>query len=90
MKTFTATTTSQEAVPAGNRDFVSIHNNDAAATVYLKFDGSNVALTSANGHPLAAGQTLILANEGTRQVFRHAIYVITASGTIDLRIQGVN
>lgn len=58
-------------------------------TIYLKFDGSTTALTTANGYPLAAGESLIVGSgiglSGVDAGF--AIKGIVATTTCDLRVQ---
>lgn len=52
-------------------------NNTDSATVYLGFD-ANVSITT--GLPLIAGATLI--NSGQTEMWRGAIYGVTASTTV--------
>lgn len=75
--------------PAGNRDFLSIFNNDAAATLYLCFDGDVATLTAANGFPLPAQQSLHLNNVETKNTINRIVTAIAPAGTIDVRLQGV-
>ncbi len=82
-------------VPAGNRDFIHIYNN-GTAKVFLSYDGEDQGdgasnpLTIDNGLPLEPGDTLILNNDGNRNVFNKEIWGITADASDqEMRIQGV-
>lgn len=74
-------------VARGNRDFVAIQNV-GLVNVFVKFDGSSVPLTTANGFKLEPGSVLFLNNDGTKQIFTRDIEAISESGDIELRIQG--
>lgn len=89
MQAISVGTISTPVCPAGNRDFVALFNNDASATVYLSFDGDAAALTTANGFPLPAQQSLFLNNVSVHNSINKAINAICASGTVDLRAQGI-
>lgn len=90
MKATNVTTTAAEIVPAGNRDFVSIQNV-SEEDIYLKFDGSAVALTTANGRLLSGGAEIFLENAGPRQIYRHSVWAIHGGvGDKEVRIQGVD
>jgi hypothetical protein len=78
-------------VRAGNRDFVHLRNFDEDDTVYVRYDGSATALTTANGFPIPPGGILALDNDGSRNVFNKAIYAICATGaSVELRVQGAD
>lgn len=53
--------------------------NRSAVTIYVKYDGSETALTVANGIPIAAGAIVMLGNSGRDQDFFHDIWAIHAS-----------
>ena len=90
MKVVTVDTTAGgvELAPAGNRDFLHILNN-GAATIYLKYDGSATALTTANGWPVPAGNYFNLDNDGNRNVFNKQVLAISA-GSVEARVQGAD
>lgn len=73
-------------VSSGYRDFV--HIQVLTADTYFKYDGSDTALTTANGIKITTGNFLNLNNDGSKRLFEHDIYAITAAGTADLRVQG--
>ena len=74
-------------VSAGFRNFV--HIQVLTADTYFKYDGSSTTLTASNGIKVSAGNFLTLNNDGAKQIFDADIIAITASGTADLRVQGV-
>ena len=85
MTAVSVTTASTEIAPAAkSRKFVAIYNN-GSATIFLAFDGTSAATTAA-GFPLAAGESLILSNQGGAP-FVSAIYGIVASGSEEARVQ---
>ena len=55
--------------------------NAGAATIFLKFDGSATALTTANGFPLIQNAVLDLSGKGVT-----AVRGIVASATVDCRV----
>lgn len=75
-------------VPSGNYKF--IHIQVLTTDTYFKYDGSDTALTTSNGIKVTAGNFLNLNNNGTKNIFNHDIYGITASGTADIRVQGTD
>lgn len=87
MKTMTLTTTAQQIAPAGDRDFLHIQNN-SAGDIYLKYDGDADEVTAAAGVKLAAGEWLILNNDGTRRIFNKEVRGIMLAGTADIRVMG--
>ena len=90
MKAVTVDTTAGgvQLCAAGDRDFVHIQNG--ATDIYLKYDGSATTLTAANGCKLAAGEWLILNNDGTRKIFNKEVRAITSAGTSDVRVMGTD
>lgn len=88
MKSVTCGTTPTLIDGAGNRDYINIYNN-GANTVFLQYDGGDpTSLTVSNGWPVPAGTWYVLSNDGNRNVYNKAVYVISAAGGEDLRIQG--
>lgn len=88
MKTLNVTTTAAIISPAGDRDMFHIYNN-SDEVIYLKFDGSSVALTTANGYPIPVGGYLDLNCEGSRRTYNREIWAIHGgSGNKEVRIQG--
>jgi len=75
-------------VSAGFREFV--HIQVLTADTYFKYDGSSTTLTTSNGIKISAGNFLNLNNDGSKPLFLHDIVAITAAGTADLRVQGVD
>lgn len=88
MKAQTLTTTAAQIAPAGDRDFLHIQNN-SAGDIFVKYDGDSDEVTAANGVKIAAGEWLCLNNDGTRNIFNKEVRGITAAGTADIRVQGV-
>lgn len=74
---------------AGHRDFLHVQNTDAAINIFVKYDGDSDALTSANGMRLAPGDWLVLNNDGVRKIFDKEVRAIAASGSVDVRVAGV-
>lgn len=87
MKAVSVTTSETELAPAGHRDFLHIQNN-SAGDVFVKYDGDSDAVTTALGVKLAAGEWLVLNNDGTRKIFTHRVTAIVASGSADVRVMG--
>lgn len=88
MKKIDVATTETEVFAGGNVPFIGLHNN-SSEVMYLKFDGSSIALTVDNGIPLQPTEKMILANDGFKSVFINPIVAIHGgSGTKDLRVQG--
>lgn len=88
MKAFNVTTTAQKIANAGNRDFLHVQNV-SDTDIYLKYDGTETALTTANGMKLEAGAFLILNNDGMRNLFDKEVWAIHgSSGNKEVRIQG--
>ena len=73
---------------AGHRDFIHIQNN-GAADIFVKYDGDADALTAANGVKVAIGEWLCLNNDGMRPIFNKEVRAITAAGSSDIRVMGV-
>jgi hypothetical protein len=90
MKAYNVTTAETTVVAPGPYEFIHIQNV-SDTTVYLKYDGSATALTTANGFPLAANQTLMLNNDNQKQLFRRGVTAIHgASGNKEIRVQGTD
>jgi hypothetical protein len=88
MRAFNVTTTAQEIVAVGNRDFVHVYNN-SDEVIYVRYDGSASALTTANGMPIPVAGWLILNNDGQRNLFNKAVWGIHGgTGNKEIRIQG--
>lgn len=88
MQAFNVTTTAQKVASAGNRDFIHVQNV-SDSDVYVKYDGDSTALTTANGLKIAAGDILVLNNDGHRNVFTRELWAIHgAAGNKEVRIQG--
>lgn len=88
MKAVTVTTSPTEICAAGPRNFIHIQNL-SVQDVYFKYDGGATVLTTANGVKLAAGESLVLNNDGTRNIFVHQVQAIVGAGTSDVRAMGV-
>ncbi len=72
-----ATVTAVAAVVSAGRRRRWIHlANRSDSTIFVKYDGSDTALTAANGIPIAPGAVLMLGNNGGDQDFWHDIYAI--------------
>jgi len=80
--TFTATTSAQEIIPANSKRKGFNLDNTSSVTCYWGFDSS---VTTANGFPLRPSATHF--NSGQQDNWRGAIYIIAASGTVDIRFQ---
>lgn len=91
MKAVTVGTTPTQLDVAGNRDWINIFNNDSQP-IFVQYDGSenSVTLTVNNGWPVPAGGQLYLSNDGNRNVYRSAVFAISAAGGADVRVQGAN
>jgi hypothetical protein len=94
MKKVTVGTTVTALAVAGNRDFISIFNNDTNY-IFLQFDGGETAsspetLTTANGFPLAPGAWVTLNNDQMRNVNNKTVNAISVAGGADVRLQGVS
>jgi len=90
MKALNVTTTAAEIVPAGNRDFVHIQNV-SDTDIYVKYDGSETALTTANGIKIAVERSLILNNDSARNIFNKAVWAIHGgAGNKEVRISGID
>jgi hypothetical protein len=88
MQAIQVQTTVTTIAAAGNRDFLHIQNV-SDTDIYLKYDGSSTTLTASNGVKLAAGEWLILNNDGYRNVFRNLVQAIHGgSGDKEVRVQG--
>jgi cold shock CspA family protein len=89
MKAQTVTTAVAELIPPNAaQGFVAIQ--PIGGDIFIKIDGSKVALTAANGIKVADGQLLVLANDaGGGDVFIHGVEAISA-GSVDVRVQGVD
>lgn len=88
MKAFNVTNASQELAPAGHRRFIHIQNV-SDADIFLKYDGSATALTTANGFKLIPGAALLLDNENN--LHSHAVHVIHGgAGNKEIRVQGID
>lgn len=75
------------AAASGDRRFVHIQNV-SDTDMYLAYDGAAAATTAA-GFLLAAGQTLMLNNDGMRDMFNRDVYAIHAGvGNKEVRVQG--
>lgn len=53
--------------------------NRSDVVLYAKYDGSDTALTVANGAPIPVGGALLLGNSGGDQDFWHDIYLVHAA-----------
>lgn len=91
MKAVTVDTTAGgiQICAAGDRDFLHIQNN-GATDIFVKYDGSATALTAANGVKVAAGEWLVLNNDGTRKIFNKEVRGITSAGSSDVRVMGTD
>lgn len=91
MKAVTVDTTAGgvQIAPAGDRDFVHVQNN-GATDIFVKYDGSATALTAANGVKVAAGEWLVLNNDGSKKIFNKEVRGITSAGSSDVRVMGVD
>lgn len=91
MKTVTVDTTAGGTTicAAGFRKFAHIQNV-GSVDVYLKYDGSATALTTSNGIKLSPSEWLVLNNLPGQPLFTDAILGIVASGSADVRVQGVD
>lgn len=89
MKATNVTTTAAQ-IAAGNPSRKFLHIQNVSDTdIYVSYDGDATALTTSNGLKVAAGDTLMLNNDGTRCLFEHAVYAIHGgSGNKEVRIQG--
>jgi len=90
MTQVTVTSTPVKLASAGNREFVSVFNNDTTNPIYLGFDGAvenGTTLTTANGWPVPPQTSYQLSNDGHRQVHTHEVWAVSA-GSCDVRIQG--
>jgi hypothetical protein len=78
MKQVAVTTTAAEIIPRNEaQGFVAIQ--PIGGDIYIKLDGSSVALTTANGIKVTDGQLLVLANDaGGGKVFIHGVEAISA------------
>jgi hypothetical protein len=89
MKSANVTTSATEIVPEGWRPLLSIQNI-SDTDIYLKFDGSEVALTTSNGHKLAAGDTFWLNHDARRDHVQAIEAIHGGVGSKEVRIQGVD
>ncbi len=88
MKAVSVTNAITKIDDAGNRDFINIYNN-GGETLFLQYDGGDpTTLTKDNGWPVPAGTWFTISNDGNRNVYNKAVYGITASGAVDVRVQG--
>lgn len=88
MKTVTITTAST-LVANPNCPFAHIKVTAASAggPVYFCYDGGTAA-TVADGMPVDVGEYVNTNDNGSRQVFKNAVYAIVSSGTATLKVQG--
>lgn len=88
MRALNITTSETTVAEAGNRDFIHIYNN-SDTTIYVKYDGASTAVTTSNGLPIVAGATLMLDNDGGKNIFNKKVTAIHGgSGNKEIRIQG--
>jgi hypothetical protein len=89
MKTVNVAATATKIADAGNRRFCHIYNN-SDTTIYVKYDGDETALTTANGVPIAPGEKFGLDNDGINPIFVNEIWGIHgSSGTKEVRCMGI-
>jgi hypothetical protein len=88
--TVTVTSTAAIVLPANRLRLAMFLKcpTGAAATVFVKFDNSAQALTSGNGYPLAAGESLFVPSVMTPDGVSNpaAVLAITASASSTLAI----
>ena len=86
MKTVSVSATITTIATASRaRRFLHIYNN-GGATVYLKYDGGALTLTTSTGTPLADGEALFL----DRETAQWGATAIIGASTNELRVQGAD
>lgn len=81
--------TARQIVPAHDRQFLHIHNADAANPIFLKWDNDDATLTTSNGFQLQPGASLFV-HEFRRNLLGNSFHAIAGSGLqVDVRLQGV-
>lgn len=73
---------------AGPRPFISVQNK-SDAPLFMKWDGSTNNLVATNGYRLGSGDTIILANDGTKPIFTHSVVVLNTNASAKVvNVQG--
>lgn len=86
MRAFTVGTTPVQIADRNMaRRFLSIQPVDG--DVFVKYDGSSTDLTASNGQKVEQNVILSLVNS-PGQAFQNEVWAVSASGDVDVRVQG--